>query len=125
MRIALVQSRAGADRADNLRRAFPDWDEERVQRTARGVYAHFGTVLFDILWLEGRTREKAADLAAAGVRLDALRLAIEDLAATYPDRYNGAERLAHGFEIRGFGCARRRRPRSRARAARAGGDRAR
>ena len=44
--------------ADNLRHAFPDWDEERIQRTARGVYAHFGTILFDILWMEGRTREE-------------------------------------------------------------------
>lgn len=44
--------------ADNLRRAFPDWDEERVLRTARGVYAHFGTILFDILWMEGRTGEE-------------------------------------------------------------------
>jgi KDO2-lipid IV(A) lauroyltransferase len=44
--------------ADNLRHAFPDWDEERIQRTARGVYGHFGTILFDILWMEGRTREE-------------------------------------------------------------------
>ena len=26
----------------NLRPAFPDWDEARLQATARGVYAHFG-----------------------------------------------------------------------------------
>ena len=44
--------------ADNLRQAFPEWDEERVLRTARGVYAHFGTVLFDILWMEGRSAEE-------------------------------------------------------------------
>ena len=44
--------------ADNLRHAFPHWDEARVLRTARGVYAHFGTILFDILWMEGRTREE-------------------------------------------------------------------
>jgi KDO2-lipid IV(A) lauroyltransferase len=44
--------------ADNLRQAFPDWDQGRVLRTARGVYAHFGTILFDILWMEGRTREE-------------------------------------------------------------------
>ncbi|MCG6920335.1 MAG: lysophospholipid acyltransferase family protein [Acidobacteria bacterium] len=44
--------------ADNLRLSFPDWDEERVLRTARGVYAHFGTVLFDILWMDGRSREE-------------------------------------------------------------------
>ena len=28
---------------DNLRRAFPEWDETRVRRTARDVYAHFRT----------------------------------------------------------------------------------
>jgi KDO2-lipid IV(A) lauroyltransferase len=44
--------------AENLRRAFPEWDEERVGRTARAVYAHFGTILFDILWMEGRSREE-------------------------------------------------------------------
>lgn len=44
--------------ADNLRQAFPEWDEERVLGTARGVYAHFGTVLFDILWMEGRSAEE-------------------------------------------------------------------
>jgi len=49
--------------ADNLRQAFPEWDEERVLRTARGVYAHFGTVLFDILWMEGRSAEELLALA--------------------------------------------------------------
>jgi KDO2-lipid IV(A) lauroyltransferase len=44
--------------ADNLRQAFPDWDEQRVLRTARGVYAHFGAILFDILWMDGRSREE-------------------------------------------------------------------
>jgi KDO2-lipid IV(A) lauroyltransferase len=42
---------------DQLRGAFPDWDESRLLRTARGVYRHFGQVLFDILWLQGRSRE--------------------------------------------------------------------
>jgi KDO2-lipid IV(A) lauroyltransferase len=44
--------------ADNLREAFPEWDDTRILRTARGVYAHFGTILFDILWMEGRTGEE-------------------------------------------------------------------
>ena len=44
--------------ADNLRQAFPEWDEDRVLRTAKGVYAHFGTILFDILWLDGRSHEE-------------------------------------------------------------------
>lgn len=47
---------------DNLRRAFPQWEEARVRRTARDVYAHFGTILLDILWLSHRTREQMMSL---------------------------------------------------------------
>jgi KDO2-lipid IV(A) lauroyltransferase len=47
---------------DNLRHAFPHWDESRLYRTARGVYAHFGQVLFDILWLAPRTRDEVLSL---------------------------------------------------------------
>lgn len=39
---------------ENLRRAFPEWDEARVEATARGVYAHFASVLLEILWMERR-----------------------------------------------------------------------
>jgi KDO2-lipid IV(A) lauroyltransferase len=47
---------------DNLRRAFPHWDEGRLLRTARGVYAHFGQVLLDILWMQGRPRQEVLAL---------------------------------------------------------------
>jgi len=47
--------------ATNLREAFPDWSEERIEATARGVYAHFGAVLLDLLWMQGR---RAEDLLA-------------------------------------------------------------
>ncbi len=58
--------------SDNLRQAFPEWDEERVLRTARGVYAHFGAILFDILWIDGRSQEEL--LAITDVEgLDAAR----------------------------------------------------
>ena len=33
----------------NLRQSFPDWTEERVDRTARGVWVHFGGVMFDLV----------------------------------------------------------------------------
>ncbi len=42
---------------DNLRHAFPHWDEARSRRTAHGVYAHFGQTLVDILWLAERPKE--------------------------------------------------------------------
>ncbi|HSD26697.1 MAG TPA: lysophospholipid acyltransferase family protein [Vicinamibacteria bacterium] len=49
--------------ASNLRRAFPEWDEARVEATAQGVYAHFGAVLLDLLWMEGRPAEELLALA--------------------------------------------------------------
>jgi KDO2-lipid IV(A) lauroyltransferase len=48
--------------ADNLRRAFPHWEEARVWRTARGVYAHFGAMLLDLLWLGRRTPAQVLEL---------------------------------------------------------------
>jgi KDO2-lipid IV(A) lauroyltransferase len=60
---ARLDARHLAIAADNLRRAFPDWDEARVVRTARGVYAHFGTVILDLLWMQGRTADQLLALA--------------------------------------------------------------
>ncbi len=54
--LAAADRRHVAIATDNLRRAFPSWDEAALRRTARGVYAHFGAVLLDLFWLEGRTR---------------------------------------------------------------------
>jgi KDO2-lipid IV(A) lauroyltransferase len=51
--------------AENLRHAFPEWDKRRVERTARGVYAHFGAVLLDILWAERRRPAELLALADA------------------------------------------------------------
>lgn len=48
--------------ADNLRRAFPHWDEPRVLRTARDVYAHFGALLLDLLWTSRSAREEVLAL---------------------------------------------------------------
>jgi KDO2-lipid IV(A) lauroyltransferase len=46
----------------NLRQAFPHWDDVRRLRTARQVYAHFGQVLLEILWLRGRSRDDVLNL---------------------------------------------------------------
>jgi KDO2-lipid IV(A) lauroyltransferase len=43
---------------DNLAHAFPDWDAARRRDVALGVYAHFGRILLDILWMGGREREE-------------------------------------------------------------------
>jgi len=47
---------------DNLRHAFPEWTGERLRRTARRVYVHFGRVLLDILWMQWRSREQILPL---------------------------------------------------------------
>ncbi len=55
--LAVLDERHRDIAADNLRHAFPDWPEERFQETARAVYAHFGAVLIDLLWLAHRPLE--------------------------------------------------------------------
>jgi len=42
----------------NLRHAFPDWSDERRERTARGVYVHFCRMLCDIIWFSSRSDER-------------------------------------------------------------------
>ena len=84
---ALARAYAAFDRRhvavaeDNLRRAFPGWDAARVRRTALGVYRHFGRVILDLLWMQGRP---AAQLLALC-------------------RFEGVERLAPVF-ARGKGA---------------------
>lgn len=39
---------------DNLRRSFPEWSEERVDHIARGVWIHFGGVMFDLVRILAR-----------------------------------------------------------------------
>lgn len=60
--LAATDRRHVAIAMDNLRRAFPSWDDTAIRRTAYGVYAHFGAVLLDLLWLEGRTRAELEGL---------------------------------------------------------------
>ena len=55
--LAASDRRHVAIAVDNLRHAFPDWAPERLEATARDVYAHFGRVLLDILWLQWRSPE--------------------------------------------------------------------
>ncbi len=47
---------------DNLRAAFPNGSGERLDAIARAVYAHFGAVIFDLLWMAGRDGTELAAL---------------------------------------------------------------
>jgi len=56
--LASLDRRHVAIARDNLRQAFPDWDGARLEATARAVYVHFGRMLLDILWMQGRPAEE-------------------------------------------------------------------
>jgi KDO2-lipid IV(A) lauroyltransferase len=60
--LADLDPRHVAIAAENLRQAFPHWDEPRRLRTARAVYAHFGQTLLDILWMAKQPRERLLSL---------------------------------------------------------------
>ncbi len=81
--VATLDPRHVAIARDNLRQSFPDWDEDRVRRTARGVWVHFGGVMFDLVrilargpasidpfvTIEGRAHGEAAHRSPHGVVL--------------------------------------------------------
>ena len=54
---AALDRRHVAIAVDNLTLAFPDWTDARRRGTAHAVYAHFGRVLLDLLWMSGRGKE--------------------------------------------------------------------
>ena len=60
--LADLDPRHVAIAAENLRQAFPHWDEPRRLRTSRAVYAHFGQTLLDILWMAEQPRERLLSL---------------------------------------------------------------
>jgi len=47
--VAALDRRHLAIARDNLRQSFPEWSEALVDRTARGVWIHFGGVMFDLV----------------------------------------------------------------------------
>jgi len=82
--VAALDRRHLAIAKDNLRRSFPEWTEESVDRTARGVWIHFGGVMFDLVrilargpkivgpplvTIEGREHAEAAHRSPNGVVL--------------------------------------------------------
>jgi KDO2-lipid IV(A) lauroyltransferase len=85
---------------DNLRHAFPDWDEAQLRRTARGVYRHFGTVILDLLWMQDRTRDEMLKIVsfAGGEHVEAaLRPGKGFICATGHLGNWEAHAVAHGY----------------------------
>jgi Kdo2-lipid IVA lauroyltransferase/acyltransferase len=72
--LADLDPRHVAIAAENLRQAFPHWDEPRRLRTARAVYAHFGQTLLDILWMAQQPRERLLSLIVEEGRENADRV---------------------------------------------------
>lgn len=81
--VAALDRRHLAIAKDGLRRSFPEWTEAQVDRTARGVWVHFGGVMFDLVrilakgpeivdalvTIEGRVHAEAAHRSPHGVVL--------------------------------------------------------
>jgi Kdo2-lipid IVA lauroyltransferase/acyltransferase len=90
---------------DNLRHAFPDWDEARLLLTAHGVYRHFGSVILDLLWMQDRTREEILGIVSFAGR-EHVAAALEPgrgfICATGHLGNWEAHAVAHGF---GFATA--------------------
>jgi len=85
---------------ENLRRSFPHWDEARLLQTARGVYGHFGSVLFETLWLRGRPAEQVLDLVEIVGREHVEAAMAAGRGVVFPTAHIGSwevNALAHGL----------------------------
>jgi KDO2-lipid IV(A) lauroyltransferase len=75
--------------AENMRHAFPHWDESRRLRTARAVYAHFGQTLLDILWMDGQPPERLLALVVEDGRENVDRVRAARRGAVYVTAHFG------------------------------------
>lgn len=57
----------------NLGQSFPGWDDDRVDQTARGVWIHFGGVMFDLVRILARGPGVVDPLVTIEGRENALR----------------------------------------------------
>lgn len=87
--LADLDPRHVAIAAGNLRHAFPHWDQARVLRTARAVYAHFGQTLVDILWMDGQPPESLLALVVEEGRENADRVRAAGHGAVYVSGHFG------------------------------------
>ena len=87
--LADVDPRHVAIAAENLRHAFPHWDEPRRLRTARAVYAHFGQTLLDILWMDGQPPERLLALVVEDGRENVDRVRAARRGAVYVTAHFG------------------------------------
>ncbi len=95
---------------DNLCHAFPHWDEARRLRTARGVYAHFGQILFDILWLSERPPETVLSVVDVEGREHVERAAAAGRGAIFVTGHFGnweVNGVAHGLLLGRLGMVAR------------------
>lgn len=86
---ARLDPRHVAIAAENLRHAFPDWEDARVRRTALAVYAHFGQTLVDILWMAGQRRERLLALVVEEGRENVERAHARGKGAVYVTAHFG------------------------------------
>jgi KDO2-lipid IV(A) lauroyltransferase len=95
-----LDRRHAAIAVENLRRAFPEWDEARRWRTARGVYAHFGEMLIELLRLPSLSRAQMLGLVEIAGREHVERAIAAGRGVLYVTGHYGnweIHAIAHGF----------------------------
>ena len=103
-RLIMRMSRKYRERTlKNLNLAFPEWTEQRVQATARGVFEHFGKTLARFFGGGKETKEEII----ASVDMHGLELVDEALAQgkgilAITAHFGNWERMAEAFAARGY-----------------------
>jgi KDO2-lipid IV(A) lauroyltransferase len=86
----------------NLRMAFPDWDDQRVEETALEVYRHFGRVTADFLRTPLRTPEEVNSAEVYGREHLEAAHALGKGVLIITAHYGNWERFAHWFTVNGY-----------------------
>jgi KDO2-lipid IV(A) lauroyltransferase len=100
-----VDRRHVAVAMDNMRRAFPEWEEGRLARAAREMYAHFGAVLLELLWMRGRSREEIVSFVDLSGREHVEAAMARGCGVVFPTAHIGSwevNGLAHGYYFGAF-----------------------
>ena len=87
--------------ASNLRMAFPEWNEEKIQETSLEVFKHFGRVMADFMRTPIRTREEVLSAEVVGREHFDQALAMNKGVMIITAHYGNWERFAHWLTMDG------------------------
>jgi KDO2-lipid IV(A) lauroyltransferase len=86
----------------NLRLAFPDWSEPKIEETALEVYRHFGRVTADFMRTPLRTIEEVNSAEVVGKDILDSAHALGKGVMIITAHYGNWERFAHWFSANGY-----------------------